>query len=66
MGQKCFKCHRRLTAEERLLNAIFGELEKPLCYDCNGLITQSQCQLCEKPTTLSLEGIPRCASHMEC
>lgn len=65
IGHKCFKCHRKLTAEERLLAAIFGEIDEPLCYDCQGLKLQPQCHMCGEPTDLSYNGLPSCPTHME-
>lgn len=67
LGYKCFKCHRELTAEERLLAAIFGEIDEPLCYDCQGLKSQPQCQchICGEPTNLSFNGQPTCLTHIE-
>ncbi len=63
IGYHCFDCHKKLTAEERLLAAIFGEADAR-CYDCQNISTQPQCYVCGQPANLTLNGVPSCPTHM--
>lgn len=62
---RCSKCNEELTAEERLLSAIFGKVDSPLCYDCQHSETRPRCYICRLPTELTRNGIPYCPTHME-
>jgi len=63
MNMKCKNCGKKLTAEGRLLSAIFGG-DTQLCYDCSLLEQSPKCAICGKPTSLFLNNEPRCAGHM--
>lgn len=62
---KCPECGSELTPEERLLAAIFGETEHPLCQSCHmeGTITL-RCRECNTPTQITLNGVPYCPQHI--
>lgn len=62
-GHKCSKCRRELTAEERLLAAMFGA-DEPLCQSCNDTNYLPKCHDCGKPTSMSFNGMPLCAKHI--
>ena len=44
----CMDCQKELTAEERLLNAIYGDA--PICKDCYDNRKYPHCTKCGKPT----------------
>ncbi len=60
---KCPKCHRKLTAEGRLLAAIFSE-DATLCHECYVVGMLPKCHDCGEPTSLSLNDIPLCVEHI--
>jgi len=59
----CRVCGALLTAEGRLLNAIFGE-EANLCTKCIVEKNSPKCTVCGASTNLSMNGEPRCKIHM--
>ena len=61
--EQCKECGAPLTAEERLLNAIFGE-ETNLCPKCVEEKNAPKCSVCRMTTYLSINGEPRCKTHM--
>lgn len=56
---ECHKCHKPLTAEERLLCAIFGD--EPTCYGCNEQLHEPTCKDCGKHATVYVENEPYCS-----
>lgn len=64
-SERCSKCQKILSAEERLIHAIFGQMdEEPKCYECNLEDHTAKCSICGVPTELMKNGTPLCAPHM--
>lgn len=60
----CSNCGAPLTAEERLLNALFS-VPFPLCDYCLNVLDPSrQCSVCGKFTSVLYESIPYCPEHL--
>jgi len=59
----CKKCGNALTAESRLLAAIFGD-DVDVCSACLEKERANKCVDCGKITSLSMNGMPLCAEHM--
>jgi len=62
----CGKCQKVLSAEERLIHAIFGLAdEAPKCYECNLEDHTAKCSICGVSTELMKNATPLCPKHME-
>ena len=61
---KCLECNNELTPKEKLISAIFGQAEHPLCQSCNNEGTNpSRCIECQEPTQITVNGKPYCPTH---
>ena len=62
----CSKCRKVLSAEERLVHAIFQPADGlPKCYECNMEDFTAKCSICGTSTQLMYNSTPLCPKHME-
>ena len=65
-NERCSKCHKVLSPEERLIHAIFYPIDaEPKCYECNIEDNTARCSICGVTTQLMKNGTPLCTPHME-
>ena len=60
----CSECQKELSAEERLLYAMFGGTKLPMCFECNIEDNTTKCNVCGVLTQLMKNGTPLCPKHM--